>query len=198
MGIEPEAALDDPNARQLKFSTSDAALDIVCVRSFDVATIVAFGGAELGVAGNDVLMEFDYPEIYAPVDLGVEKRNGDFVRGLISQGKVTACHDVSDGGILVAVAEMALSGSIGATLQIPDSDIPAHAWLFGEDQGRYIVTTTDAKGLLAAADKAGVPAMQIGITGADGLSLIGGEAETALEELRQTHEGWLPDYMAGP
>ena len=133
-----------------------------------------------------------------PVDLGVEKRNGDFVRGLITETLVTACHDVSDGGILVAVAEMALSGSIGATLQIPDSDIPAHAWLFGEDQGRYIVTTTDAKGLLAAADKAGVPAMQIGITGADGLSLIGGEAETALEELRQTHESWLPDYMAGP
>ena len=71
MGIEPEAALDDPNARQLKFSTSDAALDIICVRSFDVATIVAFGGAELGVAGNDVLMEFDYPEIYAPLDLGI-------------------------------------------------------------------------------------------------------------------------------
>ncbi len=73
MGIEPEAALDDPNARQLKFTTSDAALDIVCVRSFDVATIVAFGGAELGVAGNDVLMEFDYPEIYAPIDLGIGK-----------------------------------------------------------------------------------------------------------------------------
>ena len=83
-------------------------------------------------------------------------------------------------------------------LQIPDSDIPAHAWLFGEDQGRYIVTTTDAKGLLAAADKAGVPAMQIGITGADGLSLIGGEAETALDTLRQTHESWLPEFMAGP
>ena len=133
-----------------------------------------------------------------PVDLAAEKRNGDFVRGFISQGKVTACHDVSDGGILVAVAEMALSGSVGATIQVPEGEVPAHAWLFGEDQGRYIVTTADAKGLLAAADKAGVPAMQIGITGADGLSLIGGEAETVLEELRQIHESWLPEYMAGP
>ncbi|MCH7832879.1 MAG: hypothetical protein IIC55_08410 [Proteobacteria bacterium] len=80
---------------------------------------------------------------------------------------------------------------------MPDGEVPAHAWLFGEDQGRYIVTTTDAEGLLAAAKKAGVPAMRIGITGADGLSLIGGDKETALDELRQIHESWLPDYMAG-
>ena len=133
-----------------------------------------------------------------PVDLAAEKRNGDFVRDLITGGRVTACHDVSDGGILVAVAEMALAGNVGATIQVPEGEVPAHAWLFGEDQGRYIVTTTDTDGLLAAADRAGVPAMRIGITGSDGLSLIGGEAETALEELRQTHEGWLPDYMAGP
>jgi phosphoribosylformylglycinamidine synthase len=132
------------------------------------------------------------------VDVSAEKLNGDFVRGLITETKVTACHDVSDGGILVAVAEMALAGKIGATLQVPEDGPPAHAWLFGEDQGRYIVTTTDAKGLLAAAEEAGVPAMQIGLTGGEGLSLIGGEAETALDQLRQIHEGWLPDYMAGP
>ncbi|MCH7936819.1 MAG: phosphoribosylformylglycinamidine synthase subunit PurL [Proteobacteria bacterium] len=136
-----------------------------------------------------------------PVDLAAEKRNGDFVRGLITGGQVTACHDVSDGGLLVAVAEMALAGNVGATIQVPgggEGGVPAHAWLFGEDQGRYIVTTIDAKGLLAAADKAGVPVLQVGITGSDGLSLIGGEAETALDTLRQIHEGWLPDYMSGP
>ena len=73
VGIRPEAAFDDPKTRKLKFTTNRPDLEIISVRSFDVATIVAFGGAELGVAGNDVLMEFDYSEIYAPLDLGIGK-----------------------------------------------------------------------------------------------------------------------------
>jgi ATP phosphoribosyltransferase len=71
VGIRPETAFDDPKTRKLKFGTNRPDLEIISVRSFDVATIVAFGGAELGVAGNDVLMEFDYAEIYAPLDLGI-------------------------------------------------------------------------------------------------------------------------------
>ena len=70
-GIEPEPAFDDPNSRLLKFATNLPELSIIRVRSFDVATFVAFGAAHFGVAGNDVLMEFDYPEIYAPIDLGI-------------------------------------------------------------------------------------------------------------------------------
>jgi ATP phosphoribosyltransferase len=70
-GIEPEAAFADENSRALRFHTNDRALEIIRVRSFDVATFVAFGAAQLGVAGNDVLLEFDYPEIYAPVDLNI-------------------------------------------------------------------------------------------------------------------------------
>ena len=70
-GIEPEAAFDDPDARQLRFATNHDGLEIVRVRAFDVATFVAFGAAELGVAGSDVLDEFDSPEIYAPLDLGI-------------------------------------------------------------------------------------------------------------------------------
>jgi ATP phosphoribosyltransferase len=70
-GIEPESAFGDEGARQLRFATNHPGLDIIRVRSFDVATFVAFGAAHLGVAGNDVLMEFDYPELYAPVDLGI-------------------------------------------------------------------------------------------------------------------------------
>lgn len=72
-GIEPEAAFDDDNSRLLRFATNVPNLSIIRVRSFDVATFVAFGAAHLGVAGNDVLMEFDYPEIYAPLDLGIGK-----------------------------------------------------------------------------------------------------------------------------
>jgi ATP phosphoribosyltransferase len=70
-GIEPEPAFDDPGSRQLRFATNLPEMDIIRVRSFDVATFVAFGAAHLGVAGNDVLLEFDYPELYAPLDLNV-------------------------------------------------------------------------------------------------------------------------------
>jgi ATP phosphoribosyltransferase len=70
-GIEPEPSFADPDDRKLRFATNHPHVSIVRVRSFDVATFVAFGGAQLGVAGNDVLMEFDYQEIYAPVDLKV-------------------------------------------------------------------------------------------------------------------------------
>lgn len=69
--IRPEAAFGDDKARQLRFATNHPELSIIRVRSFDVATFVAFGAAQLGVAGNDVLMEFDYPELYAPVDLKI-------------------------------------------------------------------------------------------------------------------------------
>lgn len=70
-GIVPEAAFEDGATRRLSFSTNVAELTIIRVRSFDVATFVAFGAAHLGVAGQDVLMEFEYPEVYAPLDLGV-------------------------------------------------------------------------------------------------------------------------------
>lgn len=70
-GIEPEAAFDDPESRQLRFTTNHPNLSIIRVRAFDAATFVAFGAAHLGVVGNDVLMEFDYPDIYSPLDLGI-------------------------------------------------------------------------------------------------------------------------------
>jgi ATP phosphoribosyltransferase len=69
--IEIEPEFDDPETRQLRFATNDPGLDVIRVRNFDVATFVAFGAAQLGVAGNDVLMEFEYPEIYVPLDLKV-------------------------------------------------------------------------------------------------------------------------------
>ena len=70
-GIEPEAAFEDPDSRQLRFATNQKGLFLIRVRAFDVATFVAFNGAQLGVVGNDVLMEFDYPDIYSPLDLGI-------------------------------------------------------------------------------------------------------------------------------
>ncbi len=74
-----------------------------------------------------------------PVDLAAERRNGDFVRGEIQAGRVSACHDISDGGLLVALAEMAMAGGIGAEIAPPER--PDIGYLFGEDQARYIVAT---------------------------------------------------------
>lgn len=70
-GIEPEADFDDEHSRKLRFTTNLPGLDIIRVRSFDVATFVAFGAAQMGICGNDVLMEFEYPDIYAPLDLAI-------------------------------------------------------------------------------------------------------------------------------
>ena len=70
-GVRPAADYADEDSRRLRFPTNDPALDIVRVRPFDVATFVAFGAAHIGICGADVLMEFDYPEIYAPLDLGI-------------------------------------------------------------------------------------------------------------------------------
>jgi len=145
------------------------------------------------------LREIDGREAGAPppVDLAVERRNGDFVRGQIDAAAVTACHDLSDGGLLVAVAEMALAGGLGADIDAPEGGPPLHAWLFGEDQARYAVTTPDPEAFLAAAEDADVPATRIGTTGGVGLSLGGGPAVdvAALEDI---NEAWLPGYMAAP
>lgn len=70
-GLEPEPAFDDSRHRGLRFASNHPGVEIIRVRAFDVATFVAFGAAHIGVAGNDVLMEFDYPELYAPLDLGI-------------------------------------------------------------------------------------------------------------------------------
>src|SRR3546814_266256 len=98
-----------------------------------------------------------------PVDLAREKENGDLVRRLIAEGKVTAVHDVSDGGLLIAVAEMALAGNIGATLEGVTDAFTA----FGEDQARYIVTSHNPEAIEAA----GIPVTRIGTTGGDALHM---------------------------
>ena len=132
-----------------------------------------------------------------PVDLAAEKRHGDFVRGLILDRAVTAVHDVSDGGIAVAVAEMALASGLGAMLEPPPG--PAHAAFFGEDQARYLVTAlpSGTERLIArAAAAAGIAVTRIGDTG--GLSLMLGDARpVALRDLKQRYEGWFPSFMEG-
>jgi len=93
------------------------------------------------------------------------------VRRLIAERRVTACHDLADGGLAVALAEMALAGGLGARLERPAPAVSGAGWWFGEDQGRYLVTVPEAvsPALIAEARSAGVPARQIGLTGGDAL-----------------------------
>ncbi len=132
-----------------------------------------------------------------PVDLATERKTGDFVRRLITSGLVDTVHDLSDGGLAVALAEMAMAGGIGADLPQTPLDIPAHAYLFGEDQGRYLIAVEgeDAPDLLYSAAAQGIDAAIVGVTGTDGLTLPGNET-ISVDELRAIHEGWFPAYMA--
>ncbi len=160
--------------------------------------ILLVGGAPSWLGQSAYLREICGREEGAPppVDLAAEKRNGDIVRELIREGVLTAVHDVSDGGVLVAIAEMAMASGIGAALA-GRAALP-HAFWFGEDQGRYVVTV-DAAGadaLLARLAAAGVPADRLGTTGGDALTMPG-ERPMLVTILRERFEGWLPAFMAG-
>ena len=133
-----------------------------------------------------------------PVDLAVEKMNGDFVRRAIVSGQVTACHDLGDGGLLVAAAEMALAGGLGLTLDAAPVELPVMGWWFGEDQGRYLLGTAKPDQLLAEAAESGIPARIVGTSTAARALTVGGAGAISLDELRRAHEDFLPTYMAAP
>jgi phosphoribosylformylglycinamidine synthase len=132
-----------------------------------------------------------------PVDLSAELRNGNFVRALIAENKATAVHDVSDGGLLVALAEMAMASGIGARLYAAPTMMPGHAFWFGEDQARYVVTArnADVDEITARATALGVPVRRLGATRSDSLTLPG-ERPILIKSLVERFEGWLPAYMA--
>ena len=163
--------------------------------------IVLIGDTTGWLGASAYLQTFEAREEGAPppVDFDIERRNGDFVRAQIESGAVSACHDLSDGGVLVALAEMAMAADMGAAIQSTDARgaTPLHAWLFGEDQARYVLTTKDSAAFLAAARASGVPARIIGQTGGAILTLDG-DYTISIEALRTAHEGWLPNYMAAP
>jgi phosphoribosylformylglycinamidine synthase len=130
-----------------------------------------------------------------PVDLAAELRHAEFVRGLIRDGLVSAVHDVSDGGLLVALAEMAMASGIGAVLEA-QTNVPAHGFWFGEDQARYVVTARNSEPIAERAKAAGVPFARLGATGGRVLA-VAGERPLPVDELKGHFENWLPAYMAG-
>jgi phosphoribosylformylglycinamidine synthase len=131
------------------------------------------------------------------VDLALEKKHGDFVRGLIEQGRVDTCHDVSDGGLLVAVAEMAMAGGIGASIGLAGL-AGAIAFWYGEDQGRYVIAApfAEADRIIEEARAAYIPVAALGKTGGDRLVLEDSDS-IAVSALRAAHEAWFPNFMSG-
>jgi phosphoribosylformylglycinamidine synthase II len=157
-------------------------------------------GAEAGHLGQSLYMQIMLDRSAGtppPVDLDAERRTGDLVRGLIRSGCVSAVHDVSDGGLLVAIAEMALAGARGVELERLPAPLPPHALWFGEDQARYVVAASpdQADAIHKAAAVARVPLRMLGRVGGDAIKLEG-EAPLPLAALAVAHEDWLPRFMA--
>ncbi len=153
-------------------------------------------GATYGELGCSLyLREVCGLEAGAPplIDLAAERANGDFVREQIEAGNVAACHDLADGGLLIAMAEMALAGNTGADLTQADT---SPAFCFGEDQARYILAVDEAEPLLAAAFAAGIPAQKIGHTTIDECLTLPGGVAISLSILREANEGFFPAWFA--
>ena len=171
------------------------AVDLALKRDGNAVILIGETGGHLGaslylreIAGSETIGP------PPPVDLAAERKNGDFVRAMIEAGHVAACHDVSDGGLLVAIGEMAMAGGRGVTLDGLPSGVIAHAWLFGEDQARYLIETATPDLILAAAKERRIYAQCIGVVTGSELTLPGAGA-ISVAELKAANEGWLPTYM---
>ena len=136
-----------------------------------------------------------------PVDLQDTVKTAETVRSLIASGAVNAVHDISDGGLACAAAEMALASGLGVTVGSDERAMaPDHAALFGEDQGRYLLAVSEEQ--IGRWNDLGLTPSIIGYFGGDAVTLmLGGEGgpmiDTPLARLRDAHEGWLPRYMDG-
>ncbi len=170
----------------------DVALHIGLGLHEDGAVLFVVGETAGHIGQSLYLREIHHNETGSPpaVDLVFERKHGEFIRALIATRLVGACHDVSDGGLLVAVAEMALAGHRGCVIERGGD---AGFW-FGEDQARYVIATTHSDTVITKAAEAGVPLMRIGHVTGNRLVLSQDEA-IALDDLRAAHEAWLPKFM---
>jgi phosphoribosylformylglycinamidine synthase II len=166
-----------------------------CVRAGDILMVVGDTDGHLGASIYLKIIENREDGCPPPVDLGVEKRNGDFVREQIREGAIKACHDLSDGGLAAAASEMAMAAGTGLNL-VHDGDLALHGWLFGEDQARYLIAVDEAqaKDIRKAAKAADVPLHVIGIAGGDELT-INGTIEVSIADLTAVNESFMPTLM---
>jgi phosphoribosylformylglycinamidine synthase len=171
------------------------------MRQGDVLVLL---GATLGALGSSLyLREVLGREDGAPppVDLDAERRHGTLVRDLIGKGVFTAVHDLSDGGLIIAAAEMALASNVGVFIDAAPLGLETHAALFGEDQARYLIAlpASELDTLDEAAEVAGAPYQVIGRAGGCEIALgaDAGDFAVDLDDIRALSEGWLPRYMGG-
>ena len=164
----------------------------------DGDTLVLIGAHEGWLGSSIYMREILRREDGAPppVDLEAEKRNGDYVRKLIRMRRVNAVHDCSDGGLAITACEMAFASNLGVSLSANNA-LPTHAWLFGEDQGRYLlaVEPNSVNPVISTAQSKGIPAQVVGTVGGERISAAGG-FDVSLEGLREKHEAFLPELMA--
>ncbi|GHA40083.1 phosphoribosylformylglycinamidine synthase subunit PurL [Amylibacter ulvae] len=156
----------------------------------DGDTLVLIGKTD-GHLGQSALLKelFDREDGDAPhVDLAAERNAGEFVRAAHGQNLITSAHDLSDGGLALAAAEMAMAAGVGVKLNAGDT-----GWFFGEDQARYLLGTKNADGLIAAAKSAGVPAAVIGTFGGKDIAL--GDAKLSLSDAKAAFENGLPSRV---
>ncbi|SMC81576.1 phosphoribosylformylglycinamidine synthase subunit PurL [Rhizobium sp. RU36D] len=165
----------------------------------DHLILIGGDGTHLGssVYLRDIIGQIDGPP--PEVDLFAERRNGDFVRSAIRNGQVTACHDISSGGLAIALAEMAMASAKGIKVSLKDAKGQSHALLFGEDQARYVLAVPAdlASYVCANAEGAGVPFRQLGTVEGDAL-VIDELVSVSVDRLRSAHESWFPEFMEGP
>jgi phosphoribosylformylglycinamidine synthase len=168
-----------------------------CMQAGDVVLVIGETQGALGASLYLRLFENREDGAPPPIDLAAEKRNGDFVREHIRAGRFTAVHDLSDGGLAGAAAEMALASACGIKFAHTGA-LPAFAWFFGEDQARYLVACSaeNAEQVRAQAKQAGVPVQVAGLAGGADIS-VNGAHRVSLEALREAHEGWMPKMMSG-
>jgi len=173
--------------------------DIALKREGDLLIVIGVERGWLGQSLYQGLIGDGYEGAPPPVDLADELKAGRLVRALIREGNVSAVHDCADGGLLVAIAEMALAGNLGVDLYSYEGRLPAHAIWFGEDQGRYVLSVAPAKAeeVLERARLLALPARIVGKVGGDAILIRGDDDPYPLAKLRALNEGWLPDYMAG-
>ena len=136
--------------------------------------------------------------IYAPppLDLVAEQKTGSFVRQQILGGGINAAHDIADGGLAVAIAEMAMRSGFGADIAVPKTG-NLHGWAFGEDQARFVVTTADSQALIAAAKEAGIEITKLGMVSDQGELKFGDNDTISIADLNAVFEGCIPALMAG-
>jgi phosphoribosylformylglycinamidine synthase subunit PurL len=156
-------------------------------------------GKEAGHLGQSLFQEMALGTLNgAPpaVDLAAERRVGDLVRALIREGVCRTVHDIADGGLAVALAEMALAGNTGLELAAYDGELALHAAYFGEDQGRYLLGVAPelVNSVVERAHDAGLPIRPVGKAGGQAISLPG-EAPISLAALRSSHEAWFPAFF---